>query len=480
MRSLIFGFILLSINGISFGQLIAGQIGSNQSLCYGSAPKALTFTIQPSGGTLPYSYQWQRSNNGGGSWSNISGATRVVYSPPVLGRTASFRCRVSDGAASIVYTNSVIITILPNLKAGIIGNAQTICPGTVPNALLQLQAASGGSGSYSYQWQNSTNGLNWSNIPGATSSVYSPSALTADIWYRRLVIDGTCGTTSSNSVKIALFSPVNLAQLHDNKTIFNIPSTTFNVVISGGISPFTINYSRNGVAQAPVTNYISGSDISTGVLTVGIYTYALTSVTDANGCSAQSLGNEITVTVSENIHYDFTYVDRNSLLADGWDFIARTPSGGSRNTEQTSGAVVSYDQQAHPGVLRIPADNGDLWEGSNNSDNTLFRDLPSNWTSVRLKISSFAPLQDYQQAGLLAYQDDNNYVHLIRIFNGSNRITFSNEVGGRYSVLNSFSEIASSNLYFRLDRDPATETITSYYSLNGSAWTLYRKWSTAY
>ena len=62
---------------------------------------------------------------------------------------------------------------------------------------------------------------------------------------------------------------------------------------------------------------------------------------------------------SQTYLYDFTYADRSSLLADGWDFIAVTPSNGSRNTEQTSGAVVSYDQQAHPGVLRIPVDVGE-------------------------------------------------------------------------------------------------------------------------
>ncbi|MCX5886597.1 MAG: hypothetical protein NT096_11935, partial [Proteobacteria bacterium] len=63
-------------------------------------------------------------------------------------------------------------------------------------------------------------------------------------------------------------------------------------------------------------------------------------------------------------HYDFTYPDRASLIAAGWDFLAVKPSGGgTRNTEQITGAVVSYDQIAHPGVLRIPVDTGDLWAG---------------------------------------------------------------------------------------------------------------------
>ena len=147
---------------------------------------------------------------------------------------------------------------------------------------------------------------------------------------------------------------------------------------------------------------------------------------------------------SQTTLYNFTYADRSSLLADGWDFIAVTPSNGSRNTEQTSGAVVSYDQQAHPGVLRIPVDAGYIWgTAPNNTRNTLFRDLPSGWTSIRLKISSFAPTRNYQTAGLVAYQNDDNYVQITREFDGGNRITFAREVGGSASSLSSVSVSAN-------------------------------------
>ncbi len=63
-------------------------------------------------------------------------------------------------------------------------------------------------------------------------------------------------------------------------------STNFNVDITGGTPPYTINYTRNGIAQPTINNYASGTDISTGILTTGIYNYALTSVIDANGCEA--------------------------------------------------------------------------------------------------------------------------------------------------------------------------------------------------
>ena len=209
-------------------------------------------------------------------------------------------------------------------------------------------------------------------------------------------------------------------------------------------------------------------------LDAGTYNGTIT-ISSAGASNSPQVVNVILTVNPEatgNLHYNFTYADRSSLLADGWDFIAVTPSNGSRNTEQTSGAVVSYDQQAHPGVLRIPVDAGYIWGTTpNNTRNTLFRNLPSGWTSIRLKISSFAPTRNYQTAGLAAYQNDDNYVQITRKYAGGNHVIFAREVGGSASSLNSVSVSATTNLHFRLDRDIATGTITSYYSLDGSAWT---------
>jgi regulation of enolase protein 1 (concanavalin A-like superfamily) len=174
------------------------------------------------------------------------------------------------------------------------------------------------------------------------------------------------------------------------------------------------------------------------------------------------------LSVAGAVHYDFTYPNRASLIAAGWDFTAKT-WWSNRNTEQTSGAVVSYDQVAHPGILRIPADTGDLWAGWNNSRNTLFRNLPSNWTSIRLKLS-FAPTQDYQQAGLLAYQNDDTYVQVTRGYNSGNKMIFVRETSSAASVVNSVTETATNNLHLRLDRNPVSQEISAYYSLDGMNW----------
>ena len=185
---------------------------------------------------------------------------------------------------------TVTVTVNGNLTAGSIAAAQTICYNTTPTALTQVTAPTGGTGTYTFQWQSSPDNSAWTDITGATLSDYSPPALSANTYYRRTVTSGSYtpvnSTRSDNSITAAY-----TAQLHDNISIDDNTSANFNVVITGGTSPFTVNYSRNGEPQPTINNYASGTNISTGVLTTGIYTYALTSVSDANGCAAQSLGS---------------------------------------------------------------------------------------------------------------------------------------------------------------------------------------------
>src|SRR5690625_4358990 len=106
-----------------------------------------------------------------------------------------------------------------------------------------------------------------------------------------------------------------------------------------------------------------------------------------------SVGVSVRVLAAGVTHLVLDYANRAELVADGWDFTARTASGGSRDTEVGSGAVVQYS----PDGVKVPADAGDVWAGMNNTVNTLFRDLPATWTSVQARVS-FAPTANWQQA----------------------------------------------------------------------------------
>lgn len=172
----------------------------------------------------------------------------------------------------------------------------------------------------------------------------------------------------------------------------------------------------------------------------------------------------LTITPKGEKSYRLNYPDRAALLADGWDFKAKTAAGAVRDTERTSGTVVSYSASG----LRVPVDTGDIWSSMNNSRNSLLRDLPSGWSRVELSIPSFAPTRNYQSAGIGVYDDDDNYVLLTRSFNVGQRVSLVNEVGGTAQIVQAQTATATS-LRLRLTR--SGNTITAAYSTNGgSSW----------
>lgn len=207
----------------------------------------------------------------------------------------------------------------------------------------------------------------------------------------------------------------------------------------------------------------------TNRIIMGLITLVVTNT--ATDFEIADVGNVGRLTTNSS---SFTYTNRAALLADGWDFIARTTNGLARNTETTNGLVVSYNQAVHPGVLRIPCDDGDLWGMAyNNTRNQMFHELPSNWVSMRLALF-FAPTQNVQQAHFLLYQDDDNYVQAGLAYNtglGGEAATMVAEFSGMPShFLDSLSSVT--NMHQRLDRNPTNGNISVLYSIDGTNWAL--------
>jgi len=168
----------------------------------------------------------------------------------------------------------------------------------------------------------------------------------------------------------------------------------------------------------------------------------------------------------------FGYPDRAALLADGWSLVATRANSFPRKTEVTDpaqGALIDYDQAAHPGVLRIPCDVGDLWGGFNNTRNTLFRNLPGNWFSVQFALA-FVPTSNYQQVHLALYQDDDNYVQSGFAYNNFGRAALDREFGGQAVTVNA-PAMSGGDLRLGLVRDFASGSIDGLFSNDrGTNW----------
>jgi glucose/arabinose dehydrogenase len=322
------------------------------------------------------------------------------------------------------------------------------------------------------------NGVTWTQLPG---SVVKPLASP-----RLGVLVG--GNTSSS-----VFPPADVAFVEI------VTSATPQAGL--GLSPASLSFVATPGGPDPTAQSVSITNSGTGAMTwtatanqpwvtltpsSGTAPAALQVTVSAGGLPAGTYGATITITSPEagnspqsvpvvlsvsSAHFDFTYSGRTALLAAGWDFLARTATGSTRNTEQTSGLVVDYNQTAHPGVVRIPVDRGSLWAASNDTRNTIFRNLPADWESIHLKIAAFSPSKNYHAACLAAYQDDSNYVTICRSFSNGQRIEWWHETSGSPATISFVSNTATGNILLRLDRAPSTQTITAFFSLNnGTSW----------
>ncbi len=266
---------------------VGGSVGGGSTpICFGSPTG--TMTLGSYTGTI---VRWQK-RLGAGAWVDIANTNATYSETPSSAGTWQYRAEVQSGACPPAYSSArSIVVVPPSVGGNINGGSTPICPG-ITTGIMTL---SGYTGSI-VRWEKRVDGGSWSNIAN-TNATYSEIPSSSGTWdYRAYVQNSPCSGDYS-SVRTIVVRPQYTAQLHDDISICNNASANFNIVLSGGASPYTINYTRNGTPQGQLNNYVSGTNVNTGVLTTGSYVYALTSVVDANGCSAQSLGTSITVTV---------------------------------------------------------------------------------------------------------------------------------------------------------------------------------------
>ncbi len=180
-------------------------IGANDTICLNTDPGNIDAPAA-TGGNNVFAYQWQSRFNSG-TWTNISGATLEDYDIPSLTVSGLYEYqRIANTGCGTVTSPSVAIYVYPAFNAGVIGSDAETCSGAAQAPIIQITAASGGSGYYTYQWIESTdNEATWHNAPGAsTGTGYTPATITTpvdlDYFYRRIVTDTYgCGSSPSTA-----------------------------------------------------------------------------------------------------------------------------------------------------------------------------------------------------------------------------------------------------------------------------------------
>ncbi|MBC5993402.1 Ig-like domain-containing protein [Pontibacter cellulosilyticus] len=200
---------------VTVNSVIAGnQIAGTQIVCSGGAvaPLGQASGTSLSGGSTPYTYQWQSSSSEIGTYANVTGGTganSASYTPPtttVTTTTTIYYRRVVSGGGCSNASAAVAVTVTPVISNNTISGTQTICSGSIPTQLTG-SAPAGGTGSYTYLWQQSTNNSTWTTAAGPNPNNlqnYQPGALTTTTYFRRVVSSGTCINLPSASITVTV------------------------------------------------------------------------------------------------------------------------------------------------------------------------------------------------------------------------------------------------------------------------------------
>lgn len=191
---------------------ITNNIVSNPANCGGGANKLVGSV--PQGGIGTYTYEWQSSTDGT-TFTEIPGADNIDYQPPAATGIVYYLRKVFSGACGqSSLSNPVSIDpAVQGIKNNLISTAESTdgC-GNIGVNLISGTEPVGGGGSYSYQWQNSTNNTDWSNIlfshdnTSATEQDLKNYGHPTSVWIRRLVLIPGCTTPSiSNEIKLTVY-----------------------------------------------------------------------------------------------------------------------------------------------------------------------------------------------------------------------------------------------------------------------------------
>lgn len=217
------------------------------------------------------------------------------YTITVTGSASGAPTRVRD----IVFTISATVT--PSINAQPV--AQTVCLGSNATFSVTATDASG------YQWQLSTGGGPFSDIAGATNTVYTATGVTAGMNGNqyRVVVTSACATSvTSNPATLTVINPVAISAQPADKEICSGSTTSFAITASSSQS---INYQWQVSTTTPASwtniansGIYSGTNTATLTLTnagTSVNTYQYRCQVSNATCSAPVNSGVATLTVRQ-------------------------------------------------------------------------------------------------------------------------------------------------------------------------------------
>lgn len=396
---------------------LTGQVYYTSGIVYGS-PISISASVTPAEATK--SYQWQRSTNGGSTWTNIEGATSGKYTPVAADMGENVRIRVKVTAEG--YLGEIIGAALKVSKA-----ANNNYP-----EVIKLEAVKNGAGNYTgfkitnfdsdYEYVYSTTDTpNWSANQISSATVTGLTSNTTYYVFARFkeTATHTAGSiVSNNSIKLYDNVPLNRVLLEGYGSYGTIyikkgesvtlkvsadPSnanswskitfkdegaTTSNIAISNG----TINASTGTATPFPNGHTITITGVSTGSANLrASYPSATSSAygtwyvvvyddsTVANALRLESVYAYADITLSENDEAELptdlpTLLPANSGYHLEWRILKRGTYGATYVTENDN--IKLEDGKIKPKAAHAASEKAQLELVAVKDGSTEYKTLP--------------------------------------------------------------------------------------------------------
>ena len=257
-------------------------------------------------------YQWEKSDDGGGAWSPIGGATSASYTTGLTtyadDHNDQYRCVISAvGAASPATTNAVTLTVLRTFSITSQPSNATANEGATAQFTV---ATNSSSGTVTYQWERSDDGgANYASVgaTGQAATFTTPTLVFAnDNLDRYRVVASLVGSAAditSTHGELTVLRVISIQTQPQNQGVIEGNTATFNIVasITSGAISYQWQKSTNGGAA---WSNINGANSATYITPPTVYPTSPAEqfrcvLTNSNATTLTSSAATLTVNESE-------------------------------------------------------------------------------------------------------------------------------------------------------------------------------------
>ena len=331
------------------------QFSADSILCYGDMSPSLQLAQQAFGADGLWTYSWQTAVEDE-VWMPIQNDS-ALFSPGSANGSFEVRIEATSEFGCGQVSSNVLEVNTYDLETGPVVDLELgdfgICFETSPGSIETLTPPTGGTDTWSYQWQFLEGGF-WLPIPGDTLDGTFIPPLSESQSFRLQAQDSICATVHSNTIEIEVFDPLDETLTIESSALQTLCDVNNGVTVqlsslpSGGGNQFTYAWFEQG-SQLP-------QELNTQLDVAFIEdstTYAVTA-TSTEGCGSIE-SNIIEVNVYEALGtYD---ASENQVICN--DF---TPEIISSEGGFGASGVYFYQWQSNQGSIwtSIPGQQGTI------------------------------------------------------------------------------------------------------------------------